>query len=51
MAEFVDPKDLAIIEALKKNAKASVARLANETGLPATTVHNRIKKLNKNPLL
>ncbi len=42
---MVDSKDLLIIDALKENAKASVVAIAKKTGLPATTVHNRIKKL------
>ena len=42
-----DNKDLLILNALKGNAKASIARIAKETGLPATTVHNRIKNMEK----
>ncbi len=44
---MVDNKDLLILDALKRNAKASVVEIAKRTGLPGTTVHNRIKKLNK----
>ncbi len=44
---MVDNKDLLILDSLRKNAKASVVEIAKKTGLPGTTVHNRIKKLNK----
>jgi len=38
-------KDEKIIEALKRNARASCKEIASQTGIPITTVHNRIKKL------
>ena len=44
---MVDNKDLLILDALKRDAKASVVEIAKKTGLPGTTVYNRIKKLNK----
>lgn len=44
---MVDKKDLLILDALKENAKASVSQIARLTGLPGTTVHNRIKRLNQ----
>ena len=47
----VDSKDLLILDALKRNAKASVARLAKETGLPGTTIHNRIDKLRSSGII
>ena len=47
----VDNKDLLILDALKQNAKASVIMIAKETGLPSTTVHNRIKKLKKEGII
>lgn len=42
---MVDNKDLLILDALKRDAKASIVEIAKKTGLPGTTVHNRIKKL------
>ena len=42
---MIDNKDLLIINALKRDARAPIAKIAKETGLPGTTVHNRIKKL------
>jgi Lrp/AsnC family transcriptional regulator, leucine-responsive regulatory protein len=38
-------KDEKIIAALKNNARASCKEIAALTGIPITTVHNRIKKL------
>ena len=41
----MDEKDHLLLDALKEDASLSVAKLANKTQLPATTVYNRIKKL------
>ena len=41
----MDEKDLIIIDALKKDASLSVAKLAINTKLPSTTIYNRVKKL------
>ena len=41
----MDEKDLIIINALKKDASLSVAKLAINTNLPSTTIFNRVKKL------
>lgn len=38
----IDKKILAI---LKLNSRSSINTISNETGIPSTTVHNRIKKL------
>ncbi len=43
----LDKKDEAIISALKENAKLSTQQIARRTRIPITTVHNRIKKLEK----
>lgn len=42
---MADKKDTLIIEALKSDSKASIVDIAKKTGLPGTTIHNRIKKL------
>ncbi|MBN2067068.1 MAG: Lrp/AsnC family transcriptional regulator, partial [Candidatus Diapherotrites archaeon] len=47
MFHMADGKDLLILDALKRDAKASVVEIAKQTGLPGTTVHNRIKKMGK----
>ena len=43
----LDKKDIAILAALKENAKLSTQQIAKRTRIPITTVHNRIKKLEK----
>jgi len=48
---MVDNKDMLILQALKENARASVVEVAKKTGLPSTTVHNRIKKLRKDDVI
>ena len=48
---MVDKKDLLILDALKRNAKASVSQISKETGLPGTTVHNRVKRLNEDGVI
>jgi DNA-binding Lrp family transcriptional regulator len=48
---MIDSKDLLIINSLEKDAKASVVAIAKKTGLPATTVHNRIKKMLKDKVI
>ena len=44
---MIDSKDLLILDALKENAKASIVALSKKTGLPATTIHDRINKMRK----
>jgi Lrp/AsnC family transcriptional regulator for asnA, asnC and gidA len=41
----LDNNDQKLLRLIKENSKLSVQSLAKETGLPPTTVHNRIKKL------
>lgn len=47
----LDKKDLAIIAALKENAKLSTQQIAKRTRIPVTTVHNRIKKLEREGII
>ncbi len=47
----VDEKDLKILELLKNNSKLSSYQIAKKTLIPVTTVHNRIKKLEKNEII
>jgi len=42
---MLDEKDLEIIAALRKDARASTADIARVTKIPRVTVHERIKKL------
>lgn len=41
----LDKKDEELLKLLNDNCKAPVQQLAKKTGLPPTTVHNRIKHL------
>ena len=41
----LDEKDLKILEALSANSKLSTYQVSKQTGIPTTTVHNRIKRL------
>jgi len=41
----VDEKDLAVLEALNDNARASTVDIARKTRLPRVTVHDRIRKM------
>jgi len=43
----LDKKDLAILEHLKEDAKLTTNQLSKKLNIPVTTVHNRIKKLEK----
>ena len=43
----MDKKDEQIIEILKENSKLSTQQISKKTSIPITTVHNRIKKLEK----
>ena len=47
----IDSKDIQLLEILEKNSKASVQEIAEETGIPASTVHHRIKKLESNKII
>jgi Lrp/AsnC family leucine-responsive transcriptional regulator len=44
---FMDAKDEAIIKILEKSAKLSSRALAKKVGLPISTVHRRIKRMEK----
>ncbi len=43
----LDNNDQKLLMLLQQDCKTSVQNLAKETGLPPTTVHNRIKRLEK----
>lgn len=49
--KILDKKDLKILEILKENARASSQEIAKKTLIPITTVHNRIKKLEKQGII
>jgi len=48
---MLDDKDLKILELLRKNSKLSTKDISKKLLIPITTVHNRIKKLEKNSVI
>jgi len=48
---MLDEKDMKILKELKKNSRLSVQKIANNTGIPSTTVFNRIKQLEKSNVI
>ncbi|KHO54078.1 MAG: AsnC family transcriptional regulator [archaeon GW2011_AR21] len=47
----IDDKDRALIQELISDSKQTVGRLARRLGFPPTTIHNRIKKLEKSQVV
>ena len=47
----MDEKDERIIEVLKENSKLSTQQISKRTSIPITTVHHRIKKLEKEGII
>ncbi len=47
----MDNNDTKLLQLLHKDSKLSVQQLAKETGLPPTTVHNRIKRMEKEGII
>ncbi|MEJ2241426.1 MAG: Lrp/AsnC family transcriptional regulator [Candidatus Bathyarchaeota archaeon] len=47
----MDEKDELILQALEKNSKLSSRAIAEKIGLPISTVHRRIRKLEKNKII
>jgi DNA-binding Lrp family transcriptional regulator len=48
---MLDKKDSKILIALKENAKLSTKQISRKTLIPITTVHHRIKKLEKEGII
>lgn len=48
---IMDEKDERIIEVLKENSKLSTQQISKRTSIPITTVHHRIKKLEKDGII
>src|SRR3989344_3839407 len=44
---MINKKDIKILRLLKQNSKFTNEEISKKTGIPITTVHNRIKKLEK----
>ncbi len=47
----MDNNDIKLLQLVHKDSNLSVQQLAKETGLPPTTVHNRIKRLEKEGII
>lgn len=47
----IDNKDAHILELLQQNSKVTVSQLARRIGMPATTIHNRIKRLERQGII
>lgn len=47
----MDKKDLLIVELLKRDAKLTTSQLSKKTGIPITTIHNRLKRLEKEGII
>ncbi|MHA2102641.1 MAG: Lrp/AsnC family transcriptional regulator [Candidatus Hodarchaeales archaeon] len=47
----LDQTDEKILTILKTNSRSSVNTISSETGIPPTTVHNRIKKLENKEII
>ena len=45
MVHRVDDKDLRILEVLRDHGEYTTRQISRKTGLPATTIHNRIRQL------
>lgn len=43
----MDPKDRAILEVLQEDARATYAQIGAQVGLSASTVHDRVRKLER----
>jgi len=47
----LDEKDIKVLNALVENSKARTSQLSKKLRMPITTVHNRIKKLEKEGII
>lgn len=48
---MLDKKDIKILNIVKENAKLSTQQISKKTLIPITTVHHRIKKLEKEGII
>jgi DNA-binding Lrp family transcriptional regulator len=49
--KLLDEKDRKILEILKEESNCTTRKIAKKTLLPITTIHNRIKKLNREKII
>ena len=48
---MLDEGDLKILDILKQNAKLTIKQIAKRAGMPDTTVHNRIKRMENSGII
>lgn len=48
---MIDQKDMQILKELKNNSRLSAKEISKKTGIPITTVFNRIKKMEKSIII
>lgn len=51
MEQKIDDKDLKILEILKEHGEYTTRQIAKKILLPATTIHNRIRKLKEDKII
>lgn len=51
MVKELDDLDLQLLKILEKNAKARIHVIAKKMGIPASTVHHRIKRMEKDGII
>ena len=51
MGYELDETDWKVLEVLQEHAEYSTTQISKKTGLPRTTIHNRIKKLKKEGII
>lgn len=47
----LDEKDMRILEQLKEDSSQTTSQISKKIGIPITTVHNRIKKMEENEII
>lgn len=48
---IMDEKDASILEELRQDSKRTTQQISRKTGIPVTTVHNRIKRLEEEGII
>ncbi len=48
---MLDKKDIEILKALSRNAKKTMMEISKETGIPITTVYNRIRRMEEKGII
>lgn len=48
---MLSKKDMKILDVVRSNCKLSTREISEKTGIPITTIHNRIKKMEKDGII